>query len=105
MDTQTGELTQDELSAKLGSMTDEQKAELNDALEALDKPEVDKYSTLPESERPIAKAFEEYLSKRRRVSEPRTQRQAFYAGYQAALSGIVVEIKPEGTGGSGTGDT
>ena len=87
MNTQTGELfTPDELNAKFDSMTDEQKAEFKKVLKRLDKPAYDKYAALPEGERPIALAFDQYLAGKRRYHETRTQRQAFYAGYHSALA-------------------
>lgn len=87
MNQNTGEiLTTEELQDRVSSATQEEQAAIRAAFETLTQGQYDKYSQLPQSERPAAKAFDDYLAKKRRVNEPRTQRQAFYAGYQAALA-------------------
>ena len=85
MEQRTGEiLTNDEIQARIDAATTEEKEAIKKAFESLTPAEYDKYSKLPESERPAGKAFDKYLSKKERYWEPRTQRQAFYAGFYAA---------------------
>jgi predicted trehalose synthase len=95
MDTRNGNLyTSEEAQAERENMNEVAKEMFDKALKKISADEYDKYAKLTSMQRPVARAFDNYLGEKRRWAE-RTPRDAFEAGYKAALSDN--DIKPPAT--------